>query len=139
MTAVPAAGLPKITSVVSRSRSPAPRAASLWSITAKTVIPFAARISVSRDTVAATGRGLTLVTTCVSVHAVVMAAPLRVRGPGCPPFQAHAIGPPAPGTCGAGLGDSDGPAFCLTVFQRRARRRRRCLAGLGWVDEHVRL
>jgi hypothetical protein len=63
MTGVQATGSPNITSVVSRSRSPASRACSLWSTIAKIFMPRAAKIPVSRETVEATGRGLSLVMT----------------------------------------------------------------------------
>jgi hypothetical protein len=58
---VPAAGLPKITSVVSRNCSPAWAASALWSITANSRMPFAAIMLVKREIVSFTGRGLSLV------------------------------------------------------------------------------
>src|SRR6516164_10564789 len=68
ITGVPAAGLPKSTRVVSRNCNPASRASALWSITANSFMPLAAMRSVRRATVPATGCGLSLVTTPVSVQ-----------------------------------------------------------------------
>jgi hypothetical protein len=62
MTGVPPAGLPKITSVVSRSDWPTARASALWSITANTFAPAAPIASVSLLTVSATPNGLCLLT-----------------------------------------------------------------------------
>jgi hypothetical protein len=62
ITGVPLAGLPKITSTVSRMSSPACRASARWSITANRRIPLALMIPVSRATASATESGLVLVT-----------------------------------------------------------------------------
>src|ERR1700733_13307805 len=59
---VPATGLPKITSLVSRSWSPLASASPLWSTTVNSLRPFLATRSDSRVTVSFTERGLSLVT-----------------------------------------------------------------------------
>jgi len=64
--AMAAAGLPKMTSVVSRNVSPAWRASAAWSITANSFIPLAVIMPVSLATVPATDWRLSLVTTSVS-------------------------------------------------------------------------
>src|SRR5271166_405668 len=81
ITSVPAAGLPKITRMVSRSFSPAWLASALWSITANSFMPFAATISLRRETVPATERGLSLVTMSASIpvlSSVIAWSPLLV-------------------------------------------------------------
>ena len=60
-TGLPAVGLPKMTSFVSRSPSPSFMASPLWSITAD--IFLASTTAVSRVTVSATDQGRTVVTT----------------------------------------------------------------------------
>jgi hypothetical protein len=63
MTGVPACGLPKMTSLVSRSASWAAAASPLWSMTVNRFIPLAATIADSRSTVSPTDHGLSFVTT----------------------------------------------------------------------------
>jgi hypothetical protein len=63
ITGVPAVGLPKMTSFVSRSPSPSFVASPLWSITANIFIFLASTTAASRVTVSATDQRLTLVTT----------------------------------------------------------------------------
>src|SRR5215813_6487225 len=62
MTSVPAAGLPKSTSTVSRRVSPAAPASALWSMTANSFSPLLLSMLVSRAVVSGTERGLSLVT-----------------------------------------------------------------------------
>src|SRR6516162_6947087 len=71
ITGVPAAGLPNSTSVVSRNCRPTWLASALWSITAKTFRPFAARMPVRCETVSVTDLGLTLVVICVSIQSAM--------------------------------------------------------------------
>ena len=71
ITGVPAAGLPNSTSVVSRNCMPTWLASALWSITAKTFMPFADRMPVRRETVSVTDLELTLVVICVSVQSAM--------------------------------------------------------------------
>ena len=58
ITGVPASGLPKITTLVSRSSSPAALASPLWSITANSLTPFDSSSFVIRATVSPTDTGL---------------------------------------------------------------------------------
>jgi hypothetical protein len=81
ITGVPAAGLPKITRTVSPSVSPTWRASAAWSITANSLIPFAAIMLVSFEVVSATVSGLSLVTTSVSV-AVMFSVIVDLLGQG---------------------------------------------------------
>ena len=91
MTGVPAAGLPNITSTVSRSSSPACSASARWSITANSFMPFAKNSSVRRSTVAATGRGLSLVTIPFSVWVVPVVIVLSSYGRRSPRFLASVM------------------------------------------------
>jgi tetratricopeptide (TPR) repeat protein len=66
MIGVPAAGLPKTTSTVSRNVNPAVRAAAAWSITAKTMTPLASSSARNRATTSPTLPAATLVTTALT-------------------------------------------------------------------------
>jgi hypothetical protein len=58
ITGVPAAGLPKITTFVSRRSSPAALASPLWSITANSLTPFDSSSCTMSETVSSTDTGL---------------------------------------------------------------------------------
>src|SRR5271166_3466419 len=124
MTPVPAAGFPKITSVVSRRSSPTARASARWSITAKTLMPFDASRSRSRATVSPTVRGLTLVTTPAGPAPAPPSAPDTDLGSGGPHGTGRVILPQ--------------PLGRLPVAQRHADadrdRRGRVVAALGTLD-----
>ena len=64
--------MPNSTRVVSRNCMPTRLASALWSITAKTFMPFADKMPVRRETVSVTDLGLTLVVICVSVQSAMV-------------------------------------------------------------------
>ena len=83
MTGVPATGLPKITTMVSRNSRPCCRASLLWSMVEKTVMPWSSTAWTSAATVSATVPGAVLVmipvAACSSVSSAMVGPPCLHR------------------------------------------------------------